>query len=260
MSFFSLKTCTLIEQPVAHEHGFHQLILATSGVTELSIEGCGERITRERGCLIPSSYHHEYLGDGRNRTLVLDVPLAHLPRLSCGDEVQRLFETPRFFSVTPRLQALAQTLMGEVEASPTLQSEIATLILRALYQSLHECALPEVPLLAVRSPHRARFDLARVEAYIDCHLAEAIHVDDLAGLCALSPGHFHACFREATGETPVQYVQRRRLALAQTLLMGSDLTLGQIAERIGFRDQGSFSRAYRRAFQQTPSAHRRGLC
>ncbi|RAR61552.1 MULTISPECIES: AraC family transcriptional regulator [Halomonadaceae] len=257
MSFFSLKTCTLIEQPVAHEHGFHQLILATSGVTELSIEGRGERVTRERGCLIPSTYHHEYLGDGRNRTLVLDVPLAHLPRLSCGDEVQRLFESPRFFSVTPRLQSLAQTLMGEVEASPTLQSEIATLILRAIYLSLHERALPKTPTSPARSPYRERLDLARVEAYIDRHLAEAIHVDDLAGLCALSPGHFHACFREATGETPLHFVQRRRLALAQTLLQESDFTLGQIAERIGFCDQGSFSRAYRRTFQHTPSEYRR---
>ena len=33
--------------------------------------------------------------------------------------------------------------------------------------------------------------------------------------------------------------------------------LGQIAERIGFCDQGSFSRAYRRTFRHTPSEYRR---
>lgn len=258
MSFLSLKTCTLIEQPVAHEHGFHQLILATSGVTELSIEGLGDRVTRERGCLIPSSYHHEYLGDGCNRTLVLDVPLEHLSRLSCGDEVQRLFELPRFFFVPPRLQALAQTLMGQLEASPTLQSDIATLILRALYLSLHERALLEVPVSVEHASARARLELSRIASYVDRHLSDEIHVDDLASLCAMSPGHFHACFREATGESPFQYVQRRRLEVARSFLLDSDLSLGQIAERIGFRDQGSFSRAYRRCFQHTPSAHRRG--
>ncbi|GHA88837.1 AraC family transcriptional regulator [Modicisalibacter luteus] len=256
MSFFNLRTCTLMQQYIAHEHSYHQLVLATSGVTELQIEGRGERITRERGCLIPSTYHHEYVGDGANRTLVMDIPLANLGLTSCADEVGRLFERPRFFEVPVALYQLANGLLPQVEQNMALHTEIATLILRAIYLNLHDEVLPASPLQARA---RSRLDLKRLDNFIDTHLGEAILVDDLASLCALSPGHFHACFREHTGMTPLAYVQQRRLAHARELIETSGQRLGQIATLVGFRDQGSFSRAYRRAFGVAPSTQRRGL-
>ncbi|GGY01502.1 hypothetical protein GCM10007160_31750 [Litchfieldella qijiaojingensis] len=260
MSFFHLRACTLSRQYISHEHGFHQLILATSGSTELSIEGRGEVVTGERGCLIPTTYHHEYQGDGLNRTLVLDVPLASLSALSCVDEVDRLFARPRFFTVTPKLHRLADTLMKQVEDYPELQSEIAALILRAIYLELHDERLPADivdPRAGWRS--RERLDLSRIDAHIDAHLADDIRVESLASLCALSPGHFHACFRDATGMTPLGYVQRRRLDHARSMVLHTGLALSQVASLVGFRDQGSFSRAYRRRFEVPPTAERRAL-
>lgn len=262
MSFFNLRACTLTRHPVAHEHAYHQLILATSGVTELSIEGRGERITRERGCLIPSTYHHDYTGDGRNRTLVLDVPLINLALMSCADEVSRLFERPSFFAVPPELHQLTQGLLPQVECHPTLHGEIATLILRAIYLNLHDEDLRLPMSRAIddaRRRHRERIDRERLDRYIDAHLGEPIRIDDLAALCALSPGHFHACFRQALGVTPQAYVLERRLAHARFLIENTSQPLGHIAAHIGFSDQGSFSRAYRRAFAMTPSTHRRGV-
>ncbi len=256
MSFFQLRTCTLTPQFVSHEHSFHQLILATSGCTELSIEGRGERITRERGCIIPTAYHHDYQGDGNNQTLVLDVPLANLTALTCAGEIERLFERPRFFSVPRQLQDLAESMATQVEHYPALQSEIAALILRAIYQGLHDARLPEA-MPEFRS--RERLDLARIDAYIDTHLADTIRVERLAELCAMSVGHFHACFRDATGLTPSSHVQLRRLDHARALVRTSELPLGQIALMVGFRDQGSFTRAYRRRFDVPPLADRRGL-
>ncbi|WP_136067818.1 AraC family transcriptional regulator [Modicisalibacter radicis] len=254
MAFFNLRSCTLTPQYIAHEHVFHQLILATSGVTELTIEGRGERITRERGCLIPSTYHHEYTGDGQNQTLVLDVPLDNLALTSCAGEVERLFESPRFFTVPPELHRLAEGLLPQVAMQPALHGEIATLILRALYLNLHDETL--VPASAC-SEGRARIELARIENYVDAHLGEPIRVDDLAALCALSPGHFHACFRELLGMTPQAYVQQRRLAHARGLIERTSRSLGAIAAEVGFLDQGSFSRAYRRTYGVPPSLHRR---
>ncbi len=101
-----------------------------------------------------------------------------------------------------------------------------------------------------------RLDLARLDAWLDQHLADEIRVEQLAALCALSPGHFHSCFRELTGVTPLAYVQRRRLEHARTLVRHSTLSLGHIAMLVGFRDQGSFSRAYRRYFELSPSSDR----
>ncbi|QTP59344.1 AraC family transcriptional regulator [Billgrantia antri] len=257
MSLLDLRTSNLGQEHVAHAHSHHQLILATCGVTELAIEGVGDRVTGGRGCLIPCAHHHEYKGDGRNRTLVLDVSLDALGDRRDGDSLQRLFERPRFFPVSPRLNHLAVTLMAQLEQFPALHSEIAALLLRALYLQLED----ELPsnTSASLAGHRSgeRIDLQRLDEWIDRHLADEIRVDQLAALCALSPGHFHALFRDMTGVTPVAYVQQRRLDHARALVQHSGLSLGHIAALVGFRDQGSFSRAYRRHFDISPSIERR---
>ncbi|MCE8021137.1 AraC family transcriptional regulator [Halomonas sp. MCCC 1A11036] len=255
MSLLDLRACNLGREHIAHEHAHHQLILATCGSTELEVAGLGDRVTGGRGCLIPCSFHHEYEGDGRNRTLVLDVPLAAVTEMCDGEGLQRLFERPRFFTVPARLSQLATALMAQLEQFPALHSEIAALLLRAIY--LHLEGEASTPVLASRRRSQERIDIGRLDAWIDRHLAEEIRVERLAALCALSPGHFHALFRELMGITPLAYVQQRRLEHARTLVRHSDLSLGHIAALVGFRDQGSFSRAYRRHFDGTPSQERR---
>ncbi|MGM0691926.1 MAG: AraC family transcriptional regulator [Pseudomonadota bacterium] len=258
MTSLDLRAATLGQAHVAHAHDHHQLILATCGATELAIEGRGDRITGSRGCLIPCGRHHDYRGDGRNRTFVLDIPATSLPALRDGAAIGRLFERPRFFAVPPRLNRLAASLMQQLEYCPALHSEIAALLLRALYLHLESEPLPAEVGMPAAPGFSERLDLTRLDAWIDHHLADDIRVEQLASLCALSAGHFHACFREMTGMTPLAYVQRRRLDHARTLVTHSGLSLGHIATLVGFRDQGSFSRAYRRQFAVPPSRTRRG--
>lgn len=255
MSVIDLRACTLTREHVAHVHRYHQLILATCGSTELAIEGHGDRITGSRGCLIPCGRHHEYQGDGQNRTFVLDVPVTGLAG-EC-ELIDRLFDQPRFFVVPNGLHRMADSLMPQLEQFPVLHNEIAVLLLRALSLHLHD---DNAALHALKAPTAVseRLDLERIDSWIDRHLADEIRVDDLARQCALSPGHFHHCFRLATGVTPQAYVQRRRLAHAQALVERGDLPLGQVGIQVGFRDQGSFSRAYRRQFGNPPSCQRRG--
>lgn len=255
MAQFDLHSRNLAPEQVAHSHDFHQLILATCGVTELVMEGQGERVTARRGCLIPSSRHHEYQGDGSNRTLVLDIPVQHLATLEKGTEIERMFDQPSFFTVPPALNQLTHALTHQFEQCPELQNEIALLLLRALYMYLQDASEQAAGQLGVRFISE-RLDLSRVDAWLDQHLADEIRVEQLAALCALSPGHFHSCFREVTGVTPLAYVQRRRLEHARTLVRHSTLTLGHIGMLVGFGDQGSFSRAYRRYFAISPSSDR----
>lgn len=257
MAYLDLRATTLDHVHVAHDHDFHQLILATCGVTELAVDGHGERVTASRGCLIPTASRHEYEGDGRNRTLVLDIPMDSLASLRDAGSIARLFDRPRFFTIPPQLHQLAGSLMVQLEQCPALHSEIAALLLRAIYLHLESeplAADSDYPL--ARRPCE-RLDLARLDAWVDRHLADEIRVERLAALCALSVGHFHSRFREMVGVTPQAYVQQRRLDHARTLVCHSDLSLGHIASLVGFRDQGSFTRAYRRRFEVAPSVERR---
>lgn len=256
MAIVQLQTCTLEQQWVSHAHHHHQLILATSGQTELSIEGRGDRITGQTGCLIPSGYHHEYLGDGKNVTLVMDLPVAAVSTLTRTDDAQRLFERPVFYPVPAALQQMGSMLAQQVRCTPGLHDELSALILRAIYLGLQQRDLPQPAMPKALYRRVSDVNLRRLEDYVLANLSADIRVADLAALCCLSPGYFHQAFRSQTGQTPMACVQQRRMQRARQLLLETDRALGVIAADVGFRDQGSFSRACRQHFGCPPSALR----
>ncbi len=101
--------------------------------------------------------------------------------------------------------------------------------------------------------------LADAVAHIDSHMAEPVSLDDLAARCYVSPGHFRKRFRETTGLSPLEYINRRRVAMAQELLAQAELTVAEVAGRVGVPDANYFSRLFRQMVGVTPSAYRRQL-
>jgi AraC-like DNA-binding protein len=97
----------------------------------------------------------------------------------------------------------------------------------------------------------------RVTTYIDAHLSERITVAALAELLDLSESHFCRAFRRAFGTSAHEYVTRRRIEVAQSLMLGSRESLCAIALRCGLSDQSHFTRVFRRIVGETPNLWRR---
>ncbi|MCC5810683.1 MAG: helix-turn-helix domain-containing protein [Ectothiorhodospiraceae bacterium] len=257
MPLFEVRVDTLSRHHVSHEHDFHQLVLCTFGETDLSIEGTQQQITPEYGCIIPCSHHHEYEGDGRNRTLVLDMPLSTPRSTAFRDEACRLFDQPRFFRVDPALRELTGALMTQLERNPAMQDEVGAVIVRALCTSLGSKPVQHKASRQTR-PH-PRIDLRLINAFIDAHMDRTLTVAHLADACAISASHLHAIFRDRLDVTPHAYIQLRRLEQGRRLIRDTDWPLGVISRQIGFADQSSFSRACRRYLGVAPSRLRRPI-
>lgn len=84
-------------------------------------------------------------------------------------------------------------------------------------------------------------------------------VTELAGLCGLSVRHFLRLYRALTGECVTQQIARVQLDRASALLQDGDLSMKEVATRLGFAHAGSFSTAFRRATGVSPSAYRQRL-
>jgi AraC family transcriptional regulator len=112
--------------------------------------------------------------------------------------------------------------------------------------------------VAPRHPQRRLSErrLRQVFDYIEAHLAEPIAMTQLAAVLDLSVSHFTALFREATGLSPHQYVIRRRVERARSLLGAGDLTINQIAAETGFAHQSHLARHFQRVLGVTPRALR----
>jgi len=81
----------------------------------------------------------------------------------------------------------------------------------------------------------------------------------LARKAGYSVDHFSRIFLKVTRSRPQDYVINARIERARQLLAESNLTVGMIAEALGFRDIFFFSRQFRQKTGQTPTEFRRGL-
>ena len=255
MSLFDARVDSLSRSHVSHEHDYHQLVMCTLGETDLAVESLTRQVTPEYGCILPCSHHHEYEGDGCNRTLILDMPVSTPGRTAYANELNRLFDKPRFFRVDPVLRELTDVLITQLQQSPGLHNEVAAVLLRAVCARVVE-QRREVPAPRPVRPH-PRVDLRLVNAFIDAHMDRMLSVADLAAACAISVSHLHAIFRERLELTPQAYIQQRRMEQAHRLIRDTDCPLGMVARQVGFADQASFSRACRRYLGAPPSRLRR---
>ena len=103
----------------------------------------------------------------------------------------------------------------------------------------------------------AAWQKRRLTAYIDAHLDGRIRIEDLAGLLKLSASHFSRAFRATFGTTAHEYLLRRRIEVAQRLMLTSREPLCAIALRCGLYDQPHFTRVFRRIVGETPHVWRR---
>ena len=104
---------------------------------------------------------------------------------------------------------------------------------------------------AVRSTHTARA-LARIHEAPE----RAWTLGDLAQEASLSRAAFARNFSASVGEPPHSYLTRWRMGIAAQLLEETDLRLSEIASRVGYRSEFSFSRAFKLARGVSPIHYR----
>ncbi|WP_127497250.1 AraC family transcriptional regulator [Paenibacillus glycanilyticus] len=93
--------------------------------------------------------------------------------------------------------------------------------------------------------------------YIEAHISEELSLSRLAQVARLSDFHFHRVFLSMAGETVMEYVRKRRLAVSAYQVAYSDAKLIDIALDAGFQNHETFTRAFKRMFEMTPGEYRK---
>jgi AraC family transcriptional regulator, arabinose operon regulatory protein len=82
-------------------------------------------------------------------------------------------------------------------------------------------------------------------------------LDELATGAGVSVTHYSALFRRHTGFAPIDFLIRLRVQHACRLLDTTKLPVGEIAERVGYRDPYYFTRCFRRVMGCAPRRYRK---
>lgn len=95
--------------------------------------------------------------------------------------------------------------------------------------------------------------------YLDGHYYENISVDSIASRFFMSSSYFSHLFKKRANKSLVEYLNETRLRHAKALLENEELSVGEIALRVGFNDINYFSRIFKREVGVTPTEYRRGF-
>jgi AraC family transcriptional regulator len=101
------------------------------------------------------------------------------------------------------------------------------------------------------SPHVLR----RIDDWLEAHLEDAVHLDDLARIAGMSGYHFHRMFRLSRGMAPHAWITAQRVKRAQNLLKGK-MQIARISAACGFSSQSHMTRIFRHQTGLTPAGYR----
>jgi AraC family transcriptional regulator, alkane utilization regulator len=108
-------------------------------------------------------------------------------------------------------------------------------------------------LAGLKDPH-----VGRALALLHAEPARPWTVEELADSVAISRAALGKRFVDLVGEAPMQYLAGWRMHLARRLLRDSNLSLAEIAARVGYESEASFNRAFSRLVGAPPGTWRQG--
>ena len=97
---------------------------------------------------------------------------------------------------------------------------------------------------------------SQIISYISAHLMEDFTLDDIAGYMALDKYYLCHLFKKETGSTIFQYIQAKRLCLAQ-LALSRGASVTEACEEAGFNDYSNFIRTFRKILGCTPGEYQK---
>lgn len=89
------------------------------------------------------------------------------------------------------------------------------------------------------------------------NIAKDWSLESLAKEMGLSRNGFSTNFKNKLGESPIQYLTKIRLQESQKLLSTTELTIETIAEKVGYNDAFTFSKAFKRKIGLSPKDFRK---
>src|SRR5690606_20104000 len=99
-------------------------------------------------------------------------------------------------------------------------------------------------------------DIKEVQNYIEKNYCDRITIDSLAKLINTGRRTFERRFKEATNNTPIEYIQRVRIEAAKKFFEASRKNVSEIMFDVGYSDTKAFREIFKKITGLTPIEYR----
>jgi AraC family transcriptional regulator len=169
---------------------------------------------------------------------------------------ERIEMIPVFTAPDPQIEFIGRAMLAELEQGAPggrlFGESLATAL--AVHLLRHYIAFPAtIPNIT----HKwIRTEIRRAREYVHDHLDRDLSLQEIADVSGVSANYLTSLFKETTGYSLHQYVIQQRVEKAKSLLRRSDLSIGEIAQRVGFYDSSHLTRHFKRLTGITPRTMR----
>lgn len=241
------------EWHVKREEGFpyYQIIYCVRGQGKLVIDGQEFVIEAGQGFYLPKDYPHEYYA-------TQEIWETHWITFD-GREVPELMKTISF----PNWRVYDISNLSAVDA---ILKKMLYILKTNYYYSGHQCSSMLYQFLLelnryvnLQSSPNESYKLKQLQPvidYIDNHYMEEIELKQLSDVIGLSPQYLCRLFKDCLNLRPFEYLARKRIQEAKTLLLEEKFTINEIARTVGYNDCSYFCAVFKRHEMLSPAEFR----
>ncbi|MBE1500949.1 AraC-like DNA-binding protein [Amycolatopsis lexingtonensis] len=239
-----------------HRHTFHELVHVTGGTGAHVVELARWPLRPPHlGVIAPGQVHQWADVRGLDGHVVVFTDDFLLDYPADRELLRRLSARP-WLELDARANAGVTRLIADLEDEYRRGGDDSESVLRALLHVLVVRAgrLPGTPEAPPAPAGAVAAEFARLSARTELGLwSVTAHAERIG----VTPGHLTEAVKAATGRTAAQLLREARTREAQRFLLRTDLTVRQVASRVGFADPAYFCRFFRRETGLSPGDFRR---
>lgn len=103
-------------------------------------------------------------------------------------------------------------------------------------------------------------EILSAQEWMEDHLPEKINIDRLGERFGMTSRTFKRRFKQATGDTPLAYLQSLRIECAKKILESSRMPIERVTRHVGYEDSSSFMKLFKRMTGMSPQQYRAAFC
>lgn len=266
-AFEYIRTDRQRDMEIFHFHDYYEIYYLVSGQRDYFIDNRTYHVEPGNIVLINKGVIHRTIGnsDAQGYERALFYYEKHFE-----EEINQRFPNVDLFSIfnldlhvftLPRenqkfIENQIVKIASECHNKPELYQEYIEVLFIELLMYLKRCINDS--LTAV--PQTTNLKLAKISdiiAFINNNYMHRLTLSLITEKFYISTSCFTKTFKDATGFTFVQYLNNLRIKHAQYMLRGTDLTVSDIAERVGYESATHFGRVFKKITGVSPLTYRK---
>lgn len=227
-----------------HHHPMFQIIWVTKGILNVVHDGIDHRLRKGQLCIIPPGIPHALLSEDGYWQIGIDLYEAPDQR----GIVLLLEKKVKQFIVVDR-----SDMLSAIAELQELSSQFTMLAKLQIVGILDSVLLGSLQMLESQTSLRSQ-----MLVLMNMHLAETLSLNELSSRLSVSASTLERIANREFGCSVMGLYHQLKMNKACSLLLHSDMSIGQIAETLGFFDQAHFSRFFKQKLNVTPAQFKKG--